>query len=133
MERQGKGMDLFHSGVTLVMSSVEGLEALSQATNARCMGSALTLSENAMRSVLPKYCGYEVRIPGLQTKVLHCQLYTLIEHAMVASSAGEALLNVKPNRFLEWQHAPGSAALISHLRNCLLLASQSLHTCMIRH
>ncbi|DBA88293.1 TPA: hypothetical protein ACH3X1_016534 [Trebouxia sp. C0004] len=60
MERQGKGMDLFHSGVTLVMSSVEGLDALSQATNARCMGSALTLTDNAMRSVLPKYCGYEV-------------------------------------------------------------------------
>ncbi len=85
MERQGKGMDLFHSGVTLVMSSVEGLEALSQATNARCMGSALTLSDNAMRSVLPKYCGYEVCIPGLQTKVLHCQLYSLTEHALQAA------------------------------------------------
>ncbi|DBA81176.1 TPA: hypothetical protein ACH3X2_006994 [Trebouxia sp. C0005] len=60
MERQGKGMDLFHSGVTLVMSSVEGLDALSQATTARCIGSALNLSGNAMRSVLPKYCGYEV-------------------------------------------------------------------------
>ncbi len=102
MERQGKGMDLFHSGVTLVMSGVEGLEALEQATNARCMGSALTLSDNAMRSVLPKYCGYEVCIPGLQTKVLPCPLYTLTEHTMVAGSAGKALLNVKPNQFLDW-------------------------------
>ncbi len=83
-------MDLFHSGVTLVMSSVEGLEALSQATNARCMGSALTLSDNAMRSVLPKYCGYEVCIPGLQPQVLLCQLYGLTEHAM--------LLIVKPKQ-----------------------------------
>lgn len=60
MERQGKGMDIFHSGVTLVMSEIEGLAALSQAASARCMGSALTLHENALRSLLPKYCGYEV-------------------------------------------------------------------------
>ena len=61
MERQGKGMDLFHSGVTLVMSDIEGLAALHQAATARCMGSALALHENALRSVLPKYCGYEVK------------------------------------------------------------------------
>ena len=102
MERQGKGMDLFHSGVTLVMSSIEGLEALAQTTSARCMGSALTLSDNAMRSVLPKYCGYEVCIPGLQAKVFPHQLYTLTGHTMGASSAGKALLSVKPNQFLDW-------------------------------
>ena len=90
MERQGKGMDLFHSGVTLVMSSVEGLDALSQATTARCIGSALNLSGNAMRSVLPKYCGYEVCIPGLQISKLRCQMYTVTERAMAASSAGES-------------------------------------------
>ena len=60
MGRQGKGMDLFHSGVTLVMSDIEGLQALHQATSARCMGAALNLHENALRAVLPKYCGYEV-------------------------------------------------------------------------
>ena len=122
MERQGKGMDLFHSGVTLVMSNVEGLEALSQATNARCMGSALTLSDNAMRSVLPKYCGYEVCIPCLQSKVLLCLLYSLTEHAMLASNAGKALLNVKPKQFLEWQHASecaAASACCGQVTNCI--------------
>lgn len=59
MARQGKGMDLFHSGVTLVKSTVEGRAAL-MADNRAVMIHALVMHDHALRSLLPKYCGYEV-------------------------------------------------------------------------
>ena len=59
MHRHGKGMDLFHSGVTLVKSSIEGRGALMEADRA-AMINALVLHDHALRSLLPKYCGYEV-------------------------------------------------------------------------
>lgn len=59
MARQGKGMDLFHSGVTLVKSTVEGRAAL-MADNRAAMIHALVMHDHALRTLLPKYCGYEV-------------------------------------------------------------------------
>lgn len=59
MARQGKGMDLFHSGVTLIKSTVEGRAAL-MAENWAVMIHALVIHDHALRSLLPKYCGYEV-------------------------------------------------------------------------
>ena len=126
MERQGKGMDLFHSGVTLVMSSIEGLEALAQTTSARCMGSALTLSDNAMRSVLPKYCGYEVCIPGLQAKVFPPSVVhsDWTHHGCKQRRKSTVECETKPVLRL--------AAVFSHPRNCLLLTGHTLRTCIIR-
>ncbi len=63
MERQGKGMDLFHSGMSIVMTDVEGSTGLWE-WNSRIMNSALALHDHTLRSLLPKYFGYEVS--GLQ-------------------------------------------------------------------
>ena len=52
-------MDLFHSGVTLVKSTIEGRAAL-MADNRASMINALVIHDHALRSLLPKYCGYEV-------------------------------------------------------------------------
>ena len=60
MQRQGKGMDLFHSGVTLVMSDIEGLAAVQELLAERSLTSSLALHNSTLRSLLPKYCGYEV-------------------------------------------------------------------------
>ena len=60
MHRQGKGMDLFHSGVTLVMSDIEGLTAVQEMLPERSLTSSLALHNSTLRSLLPKYCGYEV-------------------------------------------------------------------------
>ncbi len=59
MERQGKGMDLFHSGMSIVMTDVEGSTGLWE-WNSRIMNSALALHDHTLRSLLPKYFGYEV-------------------------------------------------------------------------
>ncbi len=59
MERQGKGMDLFHSGMSIVMTDVEGSTGLWE-WNSRIMNSALALHDHILRSLLPKYFGYEV-------------------------------------------------------------------------
>lgn len=64
MERQGKGMGLFHSGMSIVMTDVEGSTALWE-WNGRVMNSALALHDHTLRSLLPKYYGYEVsRLPS---------------------------------------------------------------------
>lgn len=60
MQRQGKGMDLFHSGVTLVTSDIDDLEALQECLPERCLNSTLGLHASNLRLLLPKYCGYEV-------------------------------------------------------------------------
>lgn len=63
MERQGKGMDLFHAGMSIVMTDVEGSTSLWE-WNSRIMNSALALHDYTLRSLLPKYFGYEVsRLP----------------------------------------------------------------------
>ena len=62
MERQGKGMDLFHSGMSIVMTDVEGSTGLWE-WNSRIMNSALALHDHTLRSLLPKYFGYEVSGP----------------------------------------------------------------------
>lgn len=59
MERLGKGMDLFHSGMSIVMTDVEGSTGLWE-WNSRIMNSALALHDHTLRSLLPKYFGYEV-------------------------------------------------------------------------
>lgn len=59
MERQGKGMDLFHAGMSIVMTDVEGSTSLWE-WNSRIMNSALALHDYTLRSLLPKYFGYEV-------------------------------------------------------------------------
>ena len=59
MERQGKGMDLFRSGMSIVMTDVEGSTGLWE-WNSRIMNSALALHDHTLRSLLPKYFGYEV-------------------------------------------------------------------------
>ena len=61
MERQGKGMDLFHAGMSLVMTDVEGSTSLWE-WNSHIMNSALSLHDYTLRSLLPKYFGYEVSI-----------------------------------------------------------------------
>ncbi|KAL0023908.1 hypothetical protein WJX79_009620 [Trebouxia sp. C0005] len=63
MERQGKGMDLFHSGMSIVMTDVEGSTGLWE-WNSRIMNSALALHDHTLRSLLPKYFGYEVTTEG---------------------------------------------------------------------
>ncbi len=63
MERQGKGMDLFHSGMSIVMTDVEGSTSLWE-WNSRIMNSALALHDHTLRSLLPKYFGYEVSLPA---------------------------------------------------------------------
>ena len=60
MQRQGKGMDLFHSGVTLVMSGIEGLAAVQDMLPERSLTSTLALHNSTLRSLLSKYCAYEV-------------------------------------------------------------------------
>lgn len=62
MERQGKGMDLFHNGMSIVMTDVEGSTGLWE-WNSRIMNSALALHDHTLRSLLPKYFGYEVSGP----------------------------------------------------------------------
>ena len=59
MERQGKGMDLFHAGISIVMTDVESSTSLWE-WNSRIMNSALALHDYTLRSLLPKYFGYEV-------------------------------------------------------------------------
>ena len=59
MERQGKGMELFHSGISIVMTDVEGSTGLWE-WNGSIMNSALALHDHTLRSLLPKYFGYEV-------------------------------------------------------------------------
>ncbi|KAL3142345.1 hypothetical protein ABBQ38_002682 [Trebouxia sp. C0009 RCD-2024] len=63
MERQGKGMDLFHAGMSIVMTDVEGSTSLWE-WNSRIMNSALALHDYTLRSLLPKYFGYEVTTEG---------------------------------------------------------------------
>ena len=70
MARQGKGMDLFHSGVTLVKSTIDGRAAL-MADNRASMITALVIHDHALRSLLPKYCGYEV-FARLPSALSHC-------------------------------------------------------------
>ena len=65
MQRQGKGMDLFHSGVTLVISSIEGLADLQECLSERTLASTLALHASNLRLLLPKYSGYEVGCPPL--------------------------------------------------------------------
>lgn len=60
MQRQGKGMDLFHSGVTLVTSNIEGLADLQECLSERTLSSTLALHGSSLRLLLPKYSGYEV-------------------------------------------------------------------------
>lgn len=60
MQRQGKGMDFFHSGVTLVTSEIEGLAALQECLPERPLNSTVGLHASNLRLLLPKYCGYEV-------------------------------------------------------------------------
>ena len=62
MEKHGKGMDLFHSSMSIVMTDVEGSTALWE-WNSRIMNSALALHDHTLRSLLPKYFGYEVCPP----------------------------------------------------------------------
>ncbi len=59
MERQGKGLDVFCSGMSIVMTDVEGSTALWE-WNSRVMSPALALHDHTLRSLLPKYFGYEV-------------------------------------------------------------------------
>ena len=59
MERQGRGMELFHSGISIVMTDVEGSTGLWE-WNGGIMNSALALHDHTLRSLLPKYFGYEV-------------------------------------------------------------------------
>ena len=59
MERQGKGMDLFHAGMSIVMTDVEASTSLWE-WNSRIMNAALALHDYTLRSLLPKYFGYEV-------------------------------------------------------------------------
>ena len=68
MERQGKGMELFHSGISIVMTDVEGSTGLWE-WNGSIMNSALALHDHTLRSLLPKYFGYEVS--PLQLLVAH--------------------------------------------------------------
>ncbi|KAL0029412.1 hypothetical protein WJX77_005563 [Trebouxia sp. C0004] len=63
MERQGKGLDLFHSGMSIVMTDVEGSTGLWE-WNSHIMNSALALHDHTLRSMLPKYFGYEVTTEG---------------------------------------------------------------------
>ena len=60
MQRQGKGMDLFHSGVTLVTSDIDGLAVLQECLPERALNSTLGLHASNLRLLLPKYFGYEV-------------------------------------------------------------------------
>ena len=59
MERQGMGMEVFHQGMSIAMTDVEGSTALWE-WNSRIMNAALALHDHTLRSLLPKYFGYEV-------------------------------------------------------------------------
>ena len=59
MDRQVKGTEVFQSGMSLVMTDVEGSTSLWE-WNSRVMNSALGLHDHTLRSLLPNYFGYEV-------------------------------------------------------------------------
>ena len=61
MERHTKGMEVFQNGMSIVMTDVEGSTALWE-WNSRIMNLALALHDHTLRSLLPKYFGYEVMI-----------------------------------------------------------------------
>lgn len=61
MERHTKGMEVFQNGMSIVMTDVEGSTALWE-WNSRVMNSALALHDHTLRSLLPKYFGYEVML-----------------------------------------------------------------------
>ena len=73
MERQGKGMDLFRAGISIVMTDVEASTSLWE-WNSRTMNAALALHDHTLRSLLPKYFGYEVsaRPPKIPHSLLVC-------------------------------------------------------------
>ena len=72
MERQGKGMDLFHAGMSIVMTDVEGSTSLWE-WNSRIMNSVLALHDYTLRSLLPKYFGYEVWCLPMRLTVVDSQ------------------------------------------------------------
>ena len=59
MDGHLKGTEVFQNGMSLVMTDVEGSTALWEG-NSRVMNSALGLHDHTLRSLLPKYFGYEV-------------------------------------------------------------------------
>jgi len=59
MGSTGKGMDLFQSDMSLVMTDVEGSTALWE-WNSYIMNIALGLHDHTLRALLPQCFGYEV-------------------------------------------------------------------------
>jgi hypothetical protein len=59
MGTTGKGMDLFQSDMSLVMTDVEGSTALWE-WNSYIMNIALGLHDHTLRALLPQFFGYEV-------------------------------------------------------------------------
>ncbi len=59
MGSTGKGMELFQSDMSLVMTDVEGSTALWE-WNSYIMNIALGLHDHTLRALLPQFFGYEV-------------------------------------------------------------------------